>query len=500
MADSAVTSAKIAADTIVAADIATSAVETTEILDATILTGDIAADTILAGNIATGAVATAEILDSTITTSDIAANTILEADIATGAVATAEILDATILEGDLADSAVTSAKIAANTIVADDIATSGVATAEILNATIIAEDLAADLAITTTGLASLNGGIAVDTDKFTVAGDGTGDVLTAGDLDVNGDDIDSDGTLDITGATGMNINTTAGDITLDPAGNDVLPGGDSADNIGADATRWATIFADTLNYSAALTDDNSATTTVTMGDTATDDVVNITAKTAINAEHWDITESGAAEFISVGAVTPGTGKFTTLEATDTLSFTTNGDSMNNATDATFDFTRNTAGTVTITSSDDDVNADMTILAGGTGDITLGDADSDTTIAGKAVIGDGGDDVAINSNDWDIASDGTVTGLTGITSAMITDETIVSADIDDGTIAGGDLATNIAITTTGAVDFSGASSMKVPTGALNYTDNDACTTDGLVVFDSTNNHFFGCDGFNWQQLD
>ena len=65
-----------------------------------------------------------------------------------------------------------------------------------------------------------------------------------------------------------------------------------------------------------------------------------------------------------------------------------------------------------------------------GDYTLGvdaseilQASGAATVAGALVgngawtIGDGGDDVAINSNDWDIDGAGAVTGLTGITRAM-----------------------------------------------------------------------------------
>ncbi|HBY73917.1 MAG TPA: hypothetical protein DEG44_04485 [Candidatus Kerfeldbacteria bacterium] len=130
--DSTVASADIAADTIVAADIATSAVTTTEILDDSISAADIASDTILAGDIATDAVTTTEILDGTVATADISADTIAAADIAADAVTTSEILDSTVASAD----------IAADTIVAGDIATSAVATAEILDDTIAAADIA----------------------------------------------------------------------------------------------------------------------------------------------------------------------------------------------------------------------------------------------------------------------------------------------------------------------------------------------------------------------
>jgi cytoskeletal protein CcmA (bactofilin family) len=60
--------------------------------------------------------------------------------------------------------------------------------------------------IDATGLASLNGGIAVDTNKFTVA-DNTGDIATKGTLSV-------DGTSTLTGTV-----TTSGDVVIDATGS-----------------------------------------------------------------------------------------------------------------------------------------------------------------------------------------------------------------------------------------------------------------------------------------
>jgi hypothetical protein len=97
----------------------------------TVTTASIAADTIIAADIATGAVATAEILDGTI----------LTADIATGGVATADILDGTILTADIATGGVATADILDATIVTADIATGGVATINILDDTIGPEDV-----------------------------------------------------------------------------------------------------------------------------------------------------------------------------------------------------------------------------------------------------------------------------------------------------------------------------------------------------------------------
>ena len=74
-----------------------------------------------------------------------------------------------------------------------------------------------------TGLASLNAGIAVDTDKFTVA-DATGNTVIAG-------------TLALTGA---------GTFTAD-----LLPSADGGADLGADLTRWGHVYTDALDVTGA---------------------------------------------------------------------------------------------------------------------------------------------------------------------------------------------------------------------------------------------------------
>ncbi len=419
---------------------------------------------------------------------------------------------------EILDDTVASADIAANTIVAGDIA------ADAIDGASLADTITLDAAFAMNAF----------------------DVTIGEDLNVNGDEIDADGTLDITGATGVGLNTPAGDIAITAAdsgagdgditlnadsgaGNVTVTGdfevaADSTYNIGADATRWATIFADTLNYSAALTDDNSGNTTVTMGGDVALDTVNIDANTDIADGQWTITNLGVATFASVdgpvGSVTPAAGTFTTLigdtvQADTTVSFSTNGDSVNNTADDTFDFTREDAGTVTITASDDDATAALAILPGGAAALTLGGAS--TTAITLTTDGTGNGELSLPADsigdadiDWGTGA-GQVSGA-DITFAEgdMTDSTIVSADIKDATIAGGDLAADIAITTsgtttsTGAVNFSGATSLRVPAIAEALVDGadagTSCAAGNLGdVRIDTNNVFFGCDGTNWQQL-
>jgi hypothetical protein len=134
IAANAVTTAEIAADTIVSGDIATGAVGSDELAADAVTSAKIAADTIVSGDIATGAVGNDELAADAVTSAKIAADTIVSGDIATGAVGNDE----------LAADAVTSAKIAADTITADDIATDAVTAAEIAAGAVGSSELAAN--------------------------------------------------------------------------------------------------------------------------------------------------------------------------------------------------------------------------------------------------------------------------------------------------------------------------------------------------------------------
>jgi hypothetical protein len=186
------TGAALAADTLVAGDIATSAVTTDEILNGTIADADTNGALTTAALAATLAFANADLVDfSAVSVTDATEGIFLPQHATTCAAATAEgqvcweaddnllwigdsvaavsvgnpfgasIDSAEITDGVIADAdtngVLTGAALAADTLVAGDIATSAVATAEILNATIIAEDFATGAVDTT---AILNGTVA----------------------------------------------------------------------------------------------------------------------------------------------------------------------------------------------------------------------------------------------------------------------------------------------------------------------------------------------------
>jgi len=87
--------------------------------------------------------------------------------------------------------------------------------------------------------------------------------------------------------------------------------------------------------------------------------------------------------------------------------------------------------------------------------------------------------AVNWADMtDLASGGAVTWA-NLAEGELATGVVVSDDIKDGTIAGGDLATNIAITSTGVQDYGGATSFEIPNGTSPTVD-----AAGEIAVDTT----------------
>src|SRR3990167_533376 len=239
IAAGAVASSEVLDDSIVNADINSAAAIAYSKLNLTglIVTGDITVDTILAVDIAAGAVATSEILDETILSADIFDGTITAADLGADSVSTSELADSAVDTGAIADGAIVNADVnaaaaIAGTKISPDFGSQAVLTTGTVtglgvyssggafDATIagtvlhIGESFATggiilDQATTVDGLLSANGGIAVDGANFTVSGT-TGDVVTAGDLTVNGGDVFVTGKATCDDAAG-----TAGQVCYD---------------------------------------------------------------------------------------------------------------------------------------------------------------------------------------------------------------------------------------------------------------------------------------------
>lgn len=356
------------------------------------------------------------------------------ADIAADTITTDDVAADTIAAGDIASNAVDSAEINAN----------AVGTSEIADGTVAGGDLAANIAISTTG---------------SVATTGAGTITSAGAIAANGG------------------------VTTD-----------GGDDLGALASRWSTIYADTLNFKDTLTDvatnsavsfGDSANATMTFGDSATLDTLSVTANAAITDGQWSVSNVGAAVFASAtvggnNVVTVGdNGTVTSTMITDG---TIAGGDLAAAIAITTSGATSFTGNVTLGSGNDDTigidanNWDITSAGAATlvdltatGTTTLGNAATDTIgLEGDITIGNGaGDDISVNSATWDVSTAGAATGLTGVTS-------------------------------TGNIDLTGATYIRV----INAASGEACAagSKGSIYYDTDDNHFYGCNGTTYVQLD
>lgn len=144
IADGAITSDKIAADTVIAADIAAGAVGTSELADGSVTTVKIADSN----------VTTAKIADSNVTTAKIADSNVTTAKIADGGVTTVKISDSNVTTAKIADSNVTTVKIADSNVTTAKIADAAITSAKIADNTIVNADINSSAAIALSKLAS----------------------------------------------------------------------------------------------------------------------------------------------------------------------------------------------------------------------------------------------------------------------------------------------------------------------------------------------------------
>jgi hypothetical protein len=211
IADDAINSARVADNTLAAADLATGSVTSDEILDGTITANDLGADAVTAAAVADGAVDAPAIQSNAVTTAEIADDTIAPADIdgslgtdgqalitdgtnvAWGDISATVNTDGTTITGDgsstalsipaggvgetqIATGAVGSDEVALNALTADDLASASVTTDEIEDGTVANVDLADDAV----SAASLSAGS--PTDNFVLTYDsGEADSLRWGD-------------------------------------------------------------------------------------------------------------------------------------------------------------------------------------------------------------------------------------------------------------------------------------------------------------------------------
>jgi len=141
---------------------------------------------------------------------------------------------------------------------------------------------------------------------------------------------------------------------------------------------------DGTNYATWTVAADGALTLVTVDATAAEGDINfnpdglVGIKTAVPTVELDVT--GAGKFSADLTVTGG----------DVIGANGNAIDIGEATDGTITFSRDDAGVVTLTNVDNNADADLTVSAGGTGALTLGDVGSTT---------------AISSSDWTISTTG-----------------------------------------------------------------------------------------------
>jgi len=106
----------------------------------------------------------------------------------------------------------------------------------------------------TTGAAKAEDGSVQVTGSFEVTGSGIS-LIAVGDAASavltmkadNGEDAADTMTLTVADGGDTTLATAGGDIIFNPAGNNVLPGGDSEDDLGADGTAWRKLYVDDID-------------------------------------------------------------------------------------------------------------------------------------------------------------------------------------------------------------------------------------------------------------
>src|SRR5690606_110424 len=259
-------------------------------------------------------------------------------------------------------------------------------------------------------------------------------------------------------------------IAVSHNGADLLAGNDSAQCLRSDASDKRT--------GGTLTTDNGTTLNINGVANIGDNGDAIT----VNSSSWDVSSAGVASgftgFTSTGAVNlSGTSSLRIREGADeaTAACTT-------VKEIFLDTTENrayvcpvigSAGTrVGVGAGDagtsDSLDAGSFLRSDPSDTFTSGSLtmDNGTTlaVAGTANIGDGGDDIFINSNDWDISSAGVGSGFTGFTSTGV-----ISLGNNTGTIVfdgtNFDVTSAGAVTLTGNLNLSGDASEGISGGGL-----------------------------------
>jgi len=263
----------------------------------------------------------------------------------------------------------------------------------------------------------------------------------------------------ITNDAALSIVASAGDITLDPAGNNVLPGGDSADSLGASGTAWAKLWVDDI--------DLAGQGSISMGGTA--------GRIDLDADDDTSIRSAADDVITFEA-----GAVDISQITSTMAI---------------------SGSATSTGSFGHVYVQQDLTVGG--DIILGDANTDSVTFGADIssdlLPDADDtyDLGSASQAWqDLFLEGDITfsdaGTVATTAGNLTVDSLAATLVLDG-----HTGVDIDASDSGKVAIDGAGGIDIGVAADVAIDIDSAALDidasGAITIDSTSTILISGDG-------
>ena len=455
---------------------------------------EIASDLLISGDLqVTG---TLDLPAGSVNTADLADEAVTNSKLAADAVTTDKILDGTVTNDDIAPAAgilysklsiadgdLTIAKTAGLQFALDSKLNKGDGTSGqiiVVDGSNIAQyvDLTGDATIDNTGLLTIANGVINNAKLATDAI--TSDKILDGAI----------ATADIMDTAITNAKLTADAVTGDKIQNGAVDTPDLAG--GAVTTPKIHNNAVTTNKIAdtSVTNGKIADTTIGLGKLVTGSAAQLVVLNVLGAPTY-VNMSGDATLDSAGVITLANGIVTNAKLAVNAVATSNIQAGAVTTDKIFD------GTIT--------NADIAPAAGivynklnlADGDLTIAKTlglqtalDSKLPLAGGTLTGN------LNLGGNNILGAGSVTATTfnGNLTGNVTGN--VTGDITGSQSGGSVSATDI--TATGEVDFSAAAFFQVP--IVNSVQPCGASDKGKIAFYSVNNHFYGCDGTSWVQLD
>ena len=369
------------------------------------------------------------------------------------------------------------------------------------------------------GLVNANGGIAVDTDKFTVAGDGSGDTLIAGTLGVSGEttlasaivsdltdnriviagtsgaiEDDSNFTFD---GTSFKVGTDTSDkFTVAVASGDTLIAGTVG--VSGESTLASAIVSDLTNNriviagtSGAIEDDSNFTfdgTTFTVGATTiTQASGNTLVGGTLETQALATLNTAVVENLTDNRIVIA-GSTSNLE--DDSNFTFDGTTFKVGTTSTDKFTVVQASGNTLIAGTLGVSGESTLASAIVSDLT----DNRIVIAGASGAIEDDGNLTFDGSTFTVTAAAQITGVATVTGQLNVD----NIRVDGNTISTTDTNGNIVLTPngTGYVTISGTNGLVIPSGT---NLQQAPEVTGAIRYNSDNTQFEGYSGTNWSSL-